>query len=195
MSYSKMGYYRVITSLVGIILLLIMFMIIRPTKIETVEITKEVEVPKEVIVEVEKEIVVEKEVIVEVEKEPTYAYNITSSEREMLARLLYREANTESLECQMAVVSVVINRWQNGKWGNSVKEVINSPGQFSTSHLIPRTTPTELNYTAVDLVLKNGSTLPAYCMYFRSKHHFDWKGYEPYAQINNTYFGYFKSDR
>ena len=68
--------------------------------------------------ELEKDIVEkEKEVIVEVEKEPTYTHNITHAEREMLARLVYREANIESLECQMAVVSVVINRWQDGRWG------------------------------------------------------------------------------
>ena len=65
MSYSKFKYYKVITSLVGIILLLILCIIITPPKVET----KEVEVVKKV--------------YVEIEKEPTYTYNITSEEREM----------------------------------------------------------------------------------------------------------------
>lgn len=179
MSYNKMGYYKIIASLVGIILLLILFIIIRPVKTETVEVVKRVE----------------KEVIVEIEKEPTYKYNITSTEREMLARLVYREANTESLECQMAIVSVVINRWQDGRWGDTLEEVIYSPYQFTPANLIYKTTPVELNYTAVDLVLQNGCTLPSYCMYFRADHHFDWEGYKPYTQIDYVCFGYFVADK
>ena len=182
MSYSKIGYYRVITSLVGIILLLILYIIIVPAQVEI----KEVE--KEVIVEVEKE------VSVEVVKEPIYAYNITSVEREMLARLVYREANTESLECQMAIVSVVINRWQDGRWGNTLSDVIYAPYQFTPANLLYNTTPTELNYTAVDLVLQNGCTLSPYVMFFRTDHHFDWDGYRPYTQIDYTCFGYFEGD-
>ena len=180
--YSKIGYYKVITSLVGIILLLIFYILIIPPQIEI----KEVE--KEVVVEVEKE------VIVEVVKEPANAYNITSEEREMLARLVYLEANTESLECQMAIVSVVINRWQDGRWGNTLENVVYAPYQFTPSSLIYRTTPTELNYTAVDLVLQNGCTLSPHVMFFRTDHHFDWEGYKPYTQIDYTCFGYFEGD-
>jgi spore germination cell wall hydrolase CwlJ-like protein len=177
MSYSKMGYYKVIASLVGIILLLILYIVIIPPKVEI------------------KEIEVEKEVVVEIIKEPTYAYNITSAEREMLARLVYLEANTESLECQMAVISVVINRWQDGMWGDTLEEVVYYPYQFTPSSLIHKTTPTELNYTAVDLVLQNGCTLEPYVMYFRANHHFDWQGYKPYTQIDRVCFGYFDADR
>ena len=180
-----MGYYRIITSLVGIIMLLILYIVVIPPQVEI----QEVEVLKEVIVEVEKE------VMVEVVKEPTYVYDITSTEREMLARLIYREANIESLECQMAVASVVINRWQDGRWGSSLDEVIYSQYQFTPANLIYQTTPTELNYKAVDMVLKNGCTLPAYCMYFRADYGFDWNGYEHYIQIDSTYFGYFVTDK
>lgn len=177
MSYSKIGYYKVIASLVGIILLLILYIVIIPPKVEI------------------KEIEVEKEVVVEVVKEPTYAYNVTSKEREMLARLVYLEANTESLECQMAIVSVVINRWQDGIWGDTLEEVVYYPYQFTPSSLIHKTTPTELNYTAVDLVLQNGCTLEPYVMYFRANHHFDWQGYKPYTQIDRVCFGYFDADK
>lgn len=177
MSYNKIGYYKIIASLVGIILLLILFIIIIPPEVEI------------------KEVEVEKEIIVEVVKEPIYAYNITSAEREMLARLVYREANTESLECQMAVISVVINRWQDGRWGDTLEDVIYSPYQFTPANLLYKTTPTELNYTAVDLVLQNGCTLPPYVMFFRADYHFDWDGYKPYTQIDYTCFGYFVADK
>ena len=149
-----------------------------PPKVEIQEITREIE----------------KEVFVEVTKDPTYAYNITSVEREMLARLVYLEANTESLECQMAVASVVINRWQSGKWGDTLRSVIYYPYQFTPAGLIPKSTPTELNYTAVDLVIQNGCTLSPYVMYFRADYHFDWEEYKPYSQIDNVCFGYFEKD-
>ena len=178
-----MGYYRVITSLVGIILLLIIYIVAIPPQVEIKE------------VEVLKKIEIEKEVVVEVDKEPTYVYNITSSEREMLARLVYREANTESFECQAAIVSVVINRWQSGKWGHTLGEVVYSPYQFTPANLLYKTTPTELNYKAVDTVLINGCTLPSYCMYFRADYHFEWDGYCAYTQIDQTYFGYMKKDQ
>lgn len=172
-------------------------------KVETIvqrEINEvEVEVPiyKEVekIVEVEVEKIVEVEKVVEVEVEPQYKYNVTSAEREMLARLVYREANIESLECQKAVVSVVINRWQNGYWGNTLEDVVYAQNQFTPANLIWKTTPNEKNYQAVDEVLKNGVTLPAYVLYFRADYHFDWSGYKPYTQIDQTYFGYFKKDK
>lgn len=186
----KFTYHRIITSLIGIILLMAMFIIIRPPQTQTIEVIKEVEV--EVEKEVEVIVEVEKEVIVEVET--TYMYNVTSVEREMLARLVYLEANTESLECQMAVVSVVINRWYNGQWGDTLEDVVYAEYQFAPASLIYRTTPTELNYTAVDLVLKNGCTMPSYCMYFRADYGFNWNGYKHYTQIGTTYFGYFEKD-
>ena len=181
MEYDKQTYLKIIASLIGVIILLILFMDVRPPKIETVEVIKEVEVVKEK--------------IIKIEKEPTYAHNISSVEREMLARLVYLEANTESLECQMAVVSVVINRWQNGYWGNTIASVIYSPYQFSPSGLIYKTTPTETNYAAVDQILKSGSILPEYVMYFRADYHFKWEGYAPYAKIDDVCFGYFIKDK
>lgn len=175
----KETYYKIISALIGIIILMIIVVIAMPSKVEI------------------KEVEVEKEVIVQVEKEPTYKYNISSVEREMLARLVYLEANTESLECQRAVVSVVINRWQDGMWGNTITSVIYYPHQFSPSGLIYKTTPTETNYAAVDQVLKNGSSLPSHVMYFRSGYGFSktWDGYAEYAQIGEVYFGYFLADK
>lgn len=183
MEYDKQTYLKVIASLIGVVILLILFIDTQPTKIETVEVIKEVEVVKEQ--------------IVEVEKEPTYKYNISSVEREMLARLVYLEANTESLECQMAVASVVINRWLDSRWGSTIASVIYSPYQFSPAGLIHKTTPTETNYAAVDQVLKSGSILPKYCLFFRSGHCFSdiWEGYARYAKIDGIYFGYFIKDK
>ena len=166
-------------------------------KVETIIQTEIKEVEVEKIVEKIVEVEVEKEVIVEVEKEPTYVYNITSTEREMLARLVYLEANIDSLDCQKAVISSVINRWQDGKWGDTLSDVVYAKGQYTPAFLISKTTPTERNYEAVDYVLKNGCTIPKYVMYFRMDYGFSqtYEGYEEYIEIDNTFFGYLIKDK
>ena len=175
----KEKHYKIIVSLIGMAVLLLIAIATKPPKIET------------------KIVEIEKEKIIEVEKEPTYKYNISSVEREMLARLVYLEANTENLECQQAVASVVINRWLSKQWGNTIASVIYSRYQFSPAGMIYKTTPTETNYVAVDHVLKNGSILPKYCLFFRSGHCFSdiWEGYAGYAKIDDIYFGYFMADK
>lgn len=132
-----------------------------------------------------------------VEKEPTpeTAYNITSVEREMLARLVFREGNTESIECQRAIVSVVINRWQSGLWGDALEEVVYAENQFEPANLLYCTTPVETNYEVVDYIIENGVTIPEYVMYFRIQYHFKWDGYTPYKKIDHTYFGYMEKDK
>lgn len=130
-----------------------------------------------------------------VEDVVTYQYGITSADRETLARLVFLESNTESLECQKAIASVVINRMHSGYWGSSINSVVYARNQFTPSSRIPYTTPTATNYEAVDYVLTYGVTLPTYVLYFRASHHFSWKGYVPYTAIGNTYFGYMAKDK
>ena len=139
--------------------------------------------------------IVEEVVIVATNSTSEVAYNITSVEREMLARLVFREGNTESIECQRAIVSVVINRWQNGAWGDTLEEVVYAKNQFEPANLLYCTTPLEQNYEAVDYVLKNGVTVPEYVMYFRANKHFGWDGYKAYRKIDHTYFGYMEKDK
>lgn len=127
---------------------------------------------------------------IEIPTELSPMFIITLEERETLARLVFLEARGESYECQKAVVSVVINRWMSGQWGNTINSVIYSPKQFSDAWKIKTTTPYQMNYDAVDDVLQNGTTLPYYVMYFRANHYHKWTGYINYTTIDNTYFSY-----
>ena len=137
--------------------------------------------------------VVQVEAIEEVE--PTYAYSISAEDREMLARLVFLEGNVESLDCQKAIVSVVINRWQSGYWGSYLSDVVYAKNQFTPAKRIPYVTPTATNYEAVDHVLKYGVTVPTYVLYFRANYHHRWRGYHGYVQIDKTYFGYMAKDK
>ena len=142
-----------------------------------------------------KEKVTELEEQLKKNKTLTNQQGTTLNDRETLARLVFLEANTESLECQKAVASVVINRMHSGYWGNTINSVVSASGQFTTASQIHRTTPTATNYEAVDYVLTNGVTIPSYVLYFRARHHFSWSGYVPYTTIDNTYFGYIAKDK
>lgn len=119
-------------------------------------------------------------------------YTITSAERDMLAAIIYLEGGIESYECQKAICSVVINRWQNGYWGNTIADVIYAPNQFTPADKISSTTPTAIQYQVVDDVISNGTSLPYYVMYFRANYYFDWA--TPYIAIDRTYFSYLPKD-
>ena len=57
--------------------------------------------------------------------------DISSKERELLIRLVSAEARGESLEGQIAVAAVVLNRVQSSRFPNTVWDVIHQPGQFT----------------------------------------------------------------
>ena len=133
-------------------------------------------------------------VIPETEASDSATFVVTDEERYLLAALVFCEANTESVECQRAVVSVVFNRLACGKWGHTLKDVIFYPNAFTpaSNGKIFNVEPNNVNFDAVDYVLKNGPTMPTYVRYFRTNYHFNWKGYVGYTVIDSTYFGYFK---
>lgn len=93
------------------------------------------------------------EPVAEPEPEPLYE-EITAEERELLARVVYAEANTETLEGQIAVAQVVLNRVRSESFPDTVSEVIYQERQFSTAPILDSVTPTENNYEAVDLAFE-----------------------------------------
>lgn len=119
-------------------------------------------------------------------------YVITAEERELIARLVHCEASNQSQKCRIAVASVIFNRLDAGKWGNTITEVINYPCAF-TPVLYEQLYVwdiDECDYAAVDYVIMNGPTVPTYVRYFRANHDHRWKGYANYCVYEDTYFGY-----
>jgi len=108
--------------------------------------------------------------------------SISSYEREMLARLLYTEARGESIECQRAVVSVVLNRAKT----SDIISVIKAKGQFDLGNQLDNIKPLDTQYEVVDYVLTNGITIPEDVTYFRSGHFHSFA--EDYMQIGSMYF-------
>ena len=77
-----------------------------------------------------------------------------------LSRVIQQEAGYCSTEMMEGVGSVVINRVNDDRFPNTIPEVINQPGQYSTAAYLSSQEPTqEAINVAVDL-LENGSKLP-----------------------------------
>lgn len=91
---------------------------------------------------------------------------ITGDDFELLARVVYAESNTESLEGQQAVAEVVLNRRAAENFPDTVRDVLYQPGQFATASMLERVTPTQSNYTAVWLALYGEPVLPVDVVYF-----------------------------
>lgn len=115
---------------------------------------------------------------------------LTDDEIRMLATLVYLEGGTESIECQEAIASVVINRMLTQD--KSMSEVIYAPGQFSVAYLVDYYTPDDAALGAVMSVVVNGTTVPKCVTYFRSGYYHEWNSSRiiPFCKIDNTYFSY-----
>ena len=98
------------------------------------------------------------------EPEPRYA-EITAEERELLARVVYAESNTETLEGQIAVAQVVLNRVRSESFPDTVSEVIYQERQFSTASILGSVVPNETNYEAVDAAFET-EVVPYEVLYF-----------------------------
>lgn len=75
-----------------------------------------------------------------------------------LSRVIYREAGNQSLEGQMAVGNVVLNRVADPAFPNTVEGVLAQKNQFSTykSGALRATTPSASSIVAAKLVLDGG---------------------------------------
>lgn len=104
------------------------------------------------------------EPVAEPEPEPLYE-EITAEERELLARVVYAESNTETLEGQIAVAQVVLNRVRSESFPDTVSEVIYQERQFSTAPILGSVVPNEANYEAVDAAFET-EVVPYEVLYF-----------------------------
>lgn len=103
---------------------------------------------------------------------PRYAaVEITDSERDELAAIVYLEAGNQSAEGQQAVAEVVLNRVISPDFPGTVHDVLHQGAgtrvpQFSTINRIGTAKPTQAQYDAIDAALHGDSVLPADVVFF-----------------------------
>lgn len=121
-------------------------------------------------------------------EEDTYYIELTDDEVYMLATLIYLEGNVESLDCQRAICSVVINRMN--MWDMTLEEVIYQKNQFTPARLIKYYDPTDVQIGIVEEIMKHGVTIPEYVCYFRADRYHNWSGMNDFKYIDSTYFSF-----
>lgn len=123
-------------------------------------------------------IVLEKEIII---PDPLVIH-LTYEEKEILAKLLYREAGSMGWEGQVWVCSAIINL---GKHSNkSIWQMAHNANMFSVAPIVDSAKPTQMQYEVIDYIQHHG-TIPG-VKYFRTKyfHRFG----APLHRIGNVYF-------
>ena len=117
----------------------------------------------------------ENEVVVDNAVEEPIVMYYTEKDVTMIAKVLYRECRgVPSITEQACVAWTILNRVDNGNFGNSISEVITRPNQFAYSHNTPVTD--ELYALSLDVLTrwnaeKNGRenigrVLPKEYLYF-----------------------------
>lgn len=118
--------------------------------------------------------------------------DISDSDIELIAKLLWFEARGECDDCKRRVVSVVINRMTTQSM--SAYDVIYATNQFEPAANIDtsKIDDDELSKMKkiVSDVVQNGPTIPEYVTYFRADHYHNFKNQVPYTHCCNTYVSY-----
>lgn len=91
---------------------------------------------------------------------------LTYKEKELLAKLIWVEAQGEPFEGQQAVAEVVFNRMYSQKFGGMLEDVIYSEGQFRSVPLLKEAKPFDTQYEAIDAALYGPYVLPVNVYHF-----------------------------
>ncbi|MGE5494584.1 MAG: cell wall hydrolase [Burkholderiales bacterium] len=123
------------------------------------------------------------EVISEHISEPTPTPSkYSDEEKELIARVVYAESRGEPFEGQIAVAAVILNRYESGKFGKSVRSVVYAKEQFAVSSKY-----SDENMAAVEAAIA-GTDYPDTMYYFQKSKRKKWGDKIYYARIGNHSF-------
>lgn len=113
---------------------------------------------------------------------PDYIITVSDEEIDLMARVVMSEASILGIDAKQAIAQTIVNRVRDGRWGETVTDVINYPNAYSTYN---NGYPNNDCYAAVEYALMY-EAFPEDMYYFRTDYYHDF-GY-PYCHIENTYF-------
>ena len=110
------------------------------------------------------------------------AYQYSEDEKKLIARVVYAESRGERWEGRVAVAQVVINRFESGKFGNSVRRVVFAKNQFAVSSKY-----NDESMQAVEAVIEEKEH-PENMFYFQVSRRKKWRNFVYYDRIGNHNF-------
>lgn len=91
---------------------------------------------------------------------------LTLEEQNLLARMVWVEAQGEPFEGQQAIAEVVLNRLVSGEFQSSIKSVIYAENQFRSTAFLEDATPNSIQYEAIERALEGPYVLPIDVVFF-----------------------------
>lgn len=113
--------------------------------------------------------------------DPAYAYS--EQEKAYIARVVYAEARGEKFEGKVAVAVVVLNRFESGQFGKTVKRVVFSRNQFAVSARYSAEC-----MEAVETAIDRDDAYPDDMYYFRVSKSKRWRNFDYHTRIGNHSF-------
>ncbi len=99
--------------------------------------------------------------------EPRYPeFDLTEEEINLLARMVWVEAQGEPLDGQQAVAEVVLNRLADESFPNTLKGVVYAEDQFGSTPYLDDAQPTQTQYEAIERALYGPYVLPMDVVFF-----------------------------
>lgn len=111
---------------------------------------------------------------------------LTEEDKDLMAKLICMEAESEPFEGQQAIAEVILNRLASGNFQSSVKSIIYAEGQFASSNRLYLAEPTHTQYEAIDRAFSGPYVLPADVVFFATYKVND----NTWGKIGNHYFCY-----
>ena len=91
---------------------------------------------------------------------------LTQGDMDLLAKVVWVEAQGESFEGQQAVAEVALNRLVSPDFPDTLYDVIYAEGQFRSAPFLEDATPWQVQYEAIEAALYGPNVLPMDVMYF-----------------------------
>lgn len=113
----------------------------------------------------------------------------TQEDKVLIARVVHAESRGETFEGQVAVAAVVLNRYESGRFGRSVKNVVFARNQFSIKKRY-----NSQNMRAVEAAIE-GTEHPEDMFYFRVSKKKKWRNFEYLYRVGNHSFYAAKRDK
>lgn len=107
----------------------------------------------------------------------------STEEKLLIARVVYAEARGEIFEGQVAVAAVVLNRYESGLYGRTIREIIFAPNQFAVSDKHNNT-----GLEAVEEAIETRGDYPYNMFYFQVSKSRAWRNFVYFKRIGNHSF-------
>lgn len=106
----------------------------------------------------------------------------SNKDKILIARVVYAESNGEPFEGQVAVAAVVINRYESGRFGKTIRRVVYAKNQFSVGKRYKKQ-----NMDAVEKAISEDK-YPHNMFYFKRSKSRHWRNLKYYCRIGHHSF-------